>query len=553
MDALNLSEKIGLQIASSVRRLLSQQDADPYSPTRGCFDRRYWAWKLADYPEATYQRNVQPLAELWADPHNPFHQDPKLLAAVLTGLEYAASIQHQDGSFDQAFPQERSFAATGFLLHSLLEAVSLVSQYMQPELRRCVEECLGRSADFLCRQNEKHGRITNHLAGVALALFLSGDYFGEPRFTRRAEDILEGILASQSEEGWFPEYEGADPGYLTLCVYYLAKIRERRPSRFLDLALNRSLDFLTYFVHPDGSFAGEYGSRRTQIFYPGGLALLVKSFPAASALIQKMMEAIARGLSVGIDDMDMGNLAPLLSNYTCAMQMRVIPEVAEVQPLPWEKSLVQQDFPQAGLFVRGTEHYYAIFGISNGGVLKVFDKREQSILWDDGGYIGKLSSEKHITTQVTLLSRSFKLGEEEIVMYSDFYSVLHSLPTPFHFLLLRLMNLTLMRNLKIGNLIKKKLVKLLVTGKYRHPMQLRRRVRFEGSRVIVEDLISKVPGLRLKWLEFGRQFVAIHMASAKYFEGWKLEKSLFVPRIDVGRLNKEQRLEVRVVIEGSHA
>jgi hypothetical protein len=472
---------------------------------------------------------------------------------VLNGLEYALSIQHQDGSFDQAFPQEHSFAATGFLLHSLLEAVSLVSQYIQPELRRRVEECLGRSADFLCRHNEKHGRITNHLAGVALALFFSGDYFDEPRFTRRAEHILQVILGSQSDEGWFPEYDGADPGYQTLCVYYLAKIRERWPSRSLDLALDRSLDFLTYFVHPDGSFAGEYGSRRTQIFYPGGLALLVKSFPVASAVIKKMMEAISRGLSVGLVDIDIGNLAPLLSNYTCAMQMRVIPEVTEAPPLPWEQPLVRQDFPQAGFFVRGTEHYYAIFGISNGGVLKVFDKREQSILWDDGGYIGELSSGKHITTQITLPSRAFQLDEEEIVMTSNFYSVLHSLPSPLRFLVLRLMNLTLMRNLKIGNLIKQKLVRFLVTGKYKHPMQLRRRVRFERNRVIVNDLISKTPGLKLKWLEFGRQFVAIHMASAKYFEGWKPKKSLLAPQIDVGRLNQQQRLEVRVVIKGSHA
>jgi len=139
------------------------------------------------------------------------------------------------------------------------------------------------------------------------------------------------------------------------------------------------------------------------------------------------------------------------------------------------------------------------------------------------------------------------------VLTGDFYSVLHSLPTPFRFVLLRLLNLVLMRSLWIGNVIKKGLVRLLISGKRRCTMQLQRRVRFESSRVVVKDRLSKSPGLKVAWLECGRKFVGIHMALARYFEGRQLSQPLSAPQIDVASLNQQHRLDVQVVIEASHA
>jgi hypothetical protein len=191
--------------------------------------------------------------------------------------------------------------------------------------------------------------------------------------------------------------------------------------------------------------------------------------------------------------------------------------------------------------------------VSNGGVLKVFDKLQRRALWDDGGYIGQLSNGTLITTQMTVPDRPCAVGEDEIVLTTDFYRVLHSLPTPWRFVLLRLLNLTLMRSLWLGNLVKKGLVRLLISGKRKYAMQLQRRVQFETSRVVVEDRVFKSPRLKVAWLEFGRKFVGIHMASARYFEGTQLGEPLPVSQIDVERLNQQHRLDVQVVIEASHA
>jgi len=123
----NYSDSIRGAVESACRHLLSEQNRDPYALTYGCFDRRYWGWKLVDYPEATYQRNVYPLAWLARQVKTSQPEYAQVLNhAAISGLLYAVKIQHRDGSFDQAFPNEHSFGATAFLLDSLIKAYQLV-------------------------------------------------------------------------------------------------------------------------------------------------------------------------------------------------------------------------------------------------------------------------------------------------------------------------------------------------------------------------------------------------------------------------------------------
>ena len=174
-----------MQVLMACRRLLSEGNRDPYSPAYGCFDRRFWGWKSVDFPEATLQRNAYPLAWLFQHPDSRFEVKADILTeAVLAALSFSASIQHRDGSFDQAFPHEHSFGATAFLLHSLLEAFRAVRETRPAEFSIAIENCLQRAAGFLCHHEEQHGCISNHLAGAALSLRTAGDYFDEPRYRK---------------------------------------------------------------------------------------------------------------------------------------------------------------------------------------------------------------------------------------------------------------------------------------------------------------------------------------------------------------------------------
>jgi hypothetical protein len=536
-----------VQVLAACRRLLSEANVDPYSSTCGCFDRRFWSWKTVDFPEATLQRNAYPLVWFLQHPDARFNVKAELLTEIVrAALRFSARIQHRDGSFDQAFPHEHSFGATAFLLHSLLAAFRAVQHTSAAGFASSIENCLKRAAEFLCRHDERHGLISNHLAGAALSLIATGDYFDEPRYKKRSNEIIEQILASQSGEGWFPEYEGSDPGYQTLCIYYLAKIYRLNSDSQLKSAIERAVEFLSWFAHPDGTFGGEYGSRRTAIFYPGGLALIARDVPIAGRLLRFMLDAIARELTVSLNDVDIGNFAPVLENYLAVLEEGAAGQEVEDMPLPCQGVAAKRDFSEAGIYVRKTARYYALFGASNGGVLKVFDCRQKKAIWNDGGYVGQTSAGDYITTQVTHSDRPCRLTENDVRVETYFCSLPRSSPTPLAFVLLRLLNLTVMRSIRMGNYIKKLLVNLLITAKRQESLNLTRTVHFGAETITVTDKINGRQTMR--WIEFGRPFVAIHMASARYFQGATGTGDWTARQVDVDALHKHGELEHQIEI-----
>lgn len=525
------------------RRLLCELDRDRHSPTFGCFDRRYWGWKIVDYPEATYQRNAMTLAKML--PGCDEEETAVLTSAIRAALLYAAKIQHPDGSFDQAFPHEHSFGATAFLAEPLFEAYEAVREALSPDETVTVEQCLKNALAFLCRYDETHGLIANHLAGAALALLKLGRYFDHREAVTAARRFLSRVLDSQSREGWYVEYEGADPGYQTLCLHYLAQYYRLEPDDRLKQSLGRAFDFIQWFVHPDGTFGGEYGSRRTAVFYPGGTALLSGEFPVAAAIWNRMRNALESGQTVTPDRVDIGNLAPLLSSWLLAAgnwkdQFENLPE------LPCQKNSATADFPGCGIYVRNRDGKYVVCGTANGGVIKAFDRDSGKMLFNDGGYVGGLHNGGKITTQLTLLNRKVSATESGIEFEAPFFVMPDAVPTPFKFLLLRMLNLTLMRNIGLGNLVKSLLVKMLISGKRRVPLVLTRKLRWRDDGVVeMEDALFVTGRIKLDFLQTGVPFCGIHMASAKYFDNFGTATDAPVA-VDTVKLCTDKEIRVKV-------
>jgi hypothetical protein len=537
---LPLADRLRRAAETAAMRALGDQDRDPASPTRGCFDRRYWAWKLVDYPEATFQRHVYPLAMLVQDPASRFYNRADVLEAIEAGLRFALSIQHRNGSFDQAFPFEQSWGATAFLLQPLIAALECVRPALGRDVDRIAER-LSASATFLRRQRERHGRITNHLAGGVHSLMTAGRALNDPAATAAASELLGEVLASQSSEGWFPEYGGADPGYQTLCVHYLAEVAAVAPSAELTRSLDRALDFLQWFVHPDGTLGGVYGSRRTRVAYPGGVALLATQSPLAAALANALLTAAADERAVTVLTIDAGNLAPLLTSVVRALSA---PQEAwsPTASLPRDRDSACVDFPDAGLHVRSSRTYYALVGSRNGGTLTVFDRLSGECVGDDGGYVGELADGRLVTSQVTGTHR-VEGDAGSVTIETTFVEMPRPVPTPAQFLLLRLLNLTIMRSLSIGNTIKRLLVARLIAPQAQVPLVVTRRFAFR-DRVSIHDRFTNATGLAIRWLRGGRPFVSVHMASAGYYDGSALaSRPAAGVEIDAGALSKAKSFE----------
>ena len=530
------------QVDLAAARALGEQDASPHSVTSGCFDRRYWAWKLVDFPEATFQRLVFPLATLYRDPQSRFHAQPEVLAAVRSGIARAARLQHANGSFDQAFPFEQSYGATAFLVYPLIEAARLVEEHLTTEERATADLTARRGTEFLCAHEERHGEISNHLAGATLSLTVAADRFSDRRYDTAASHLLDGLLARQSPEGWFPEYGGADPGYQTLCLDYLAAIAERRPSDRLTEAMARSVDFLKWFVHPDGTVGGLYGSRRTSLVYLGGLSRLAPGNPMAAAMRDAVSRAMADGDIAGPATMDAGNLAPMLTSTVAALRPPpAAPNQASPADLPCETTGARMDFPAAGLYVRSGADYYAICGASNGGTVTVFSRTARRLLLDDGGYAAETLDGRHLTTQATGVVR---ITDEAIEIAVPFVGLPSAVPTPGRFLIFRLLNLTAMRSIAIGNWVKSRLVAMLMTSGPASTLRLRRRVVCDDRGVAIHDRIDNPDGQRLAAMLGGQPFSAIHMASAGYFHRVRLGTARPATVVDVRRLAQDRTATV---------
>ena len=91
-------QKIKEQVLRKIPAILSHLDRDPYSKTRGSFDRLYWGWKLKDYPDATLQRLIYPLANYYCNVDDSFCDEERFVFWITSAFEYLKTIQHRDGS-----------------------------------------------------------------------------------------------------------------------------------------------------------------------------------------------------------------------------------------------------------------------------------------------------------------------------------------------------------------------------------------------------------------------------------------------------------------------
>ena len=74
-----------------------------------------------------------------------------------------------------------------------------------------------------------------------------------------------------------------------------------------------------------------------------------------------------------------------------------------------------------------------------------------------------------------------------------------------------------MKNISIGNLIKKLLVKMLIINRKKIPLKLKRELIFKNNEIKIIDIITKNNGYNIIKLSFGSPFNSIHMASSKYY------------------------------------
>ena len=510
-------------IVGEAARTLGFLDRDPLSPTAGCGDRTYWAWKFTDFPGARFQESMCVLAYLYATPHeeNQFRGSAALHGWIDLGLKFWARRQHRDGSHDEAYPFERSLAATSFTAFYVAEALRFLGTDIDPATQSLVRQALSRSGQWLCRNDERHGVLSNHLAAAAAALEHVYLLTGDAVFRRRSRHFIDRILSRQSREGWYDEYGGADPGYQTHGTFYLARIWQLTGDSGLLDSMRASTRFLAHCVHPDGSLGGEYGSRNTQTYYPAAFEMLAGVDPTAASIAYRLRSAVSSGTAAGQRSVDVYNYFPLLNNLVFARQAFLDSDDTQgTDPVPREGVT---HFPDAGIVRVDRAGAVVMVGTSKGGVVKLFERNVGRLTASDCGLIAQLDNGRPCATQYLDRDRQVEVTADRIVVRGTLVECARPVMDPVRFLLFRGFMITIGRAPAMARWIKNLLVRVLITRRASLQLQHERIITMADGELLVEDRVTGPDLGRLREVWRGHVFTTVHMGSSRYFVPQELQ------------------------------
>ena len=498
----------------SIPRLINLFNLDEFSDEYGNADREYWGWKLKDFASGKNWAGLFSIAI--GVKSGIIRKDfaEKLLRASLLNIK-----KHTDkyGALQEAYPYEHSMGVTAATLYGICEAIRILG--LKEKIKDEIEN-LYPLREFLEKYKEEHGIISNHLAAASASIIAWNRITGEK--SERWKYFLDIIFENQSKkDGFYMEYEGADPGYQTLCTEYLFYVFEQTKSKELEESLKKAGRFLLHFVHPDGTIGGLYGSRNTEVFYPAGIVGLSR-YMEEYACLSKYLQPHSFKFSQHIlpHHIDIGNFVPLLNSYAHASE-----EYEKNKELilnndmkPTWKRVLEFSFDDAGIFIKSTEKYYAILNFKKGGAIKVYDKNEKKLVISDGGAFGKLKNGKKVSNQIwsdkNIVIKKNESEKTNVEIISDIYEMNENYFSPLKSVILRLLAVFIFsRSREIGELFKKLAVYQLITRKKKVNGKVIRKIIFYPDKVDIKDNI-KVEGIL--FYKSGIESKAIHMASSGY-------------------------------------
>ncbi|HEX8186404.1 MAG TPA: hypothetical protein VF747_16685 [Blastocatellia bacterium] len=472
-------ELFAREALAQIPKILTLLDRNPHSPTYGCFDRNFWHYKIIDFPSGMAQEFVLPLALAYSTgaPGNIYYRQQSIKSWVEAGILYAARSAHGDGSCDDYFPYERAGGAAAFSLLACIESYDILKLKNDSALR-----FFEKRADWLARHHES-GRLSNHQALIALCLELLGRAMQTSRWKEAARQRTERVLEWQSDEGWFQEYEGCDPGYHTLTVSCLARLYQLTSAPNLKDALARAVRVAALFAHPDGSYGGEYGSRNTYNFFPHGFELVGAWMPEALSINDRFLAGLASGLApCYADDHIVGHHA---WNYLLAYR-----DFIEERPPLTKRPGGRQWLKQAGLLVDRRSNTELYISLNKGGVFKLF--RDDKLITSDTQLSVQVRDGAFVRTAVGHLVDDYRVavGEDEISISGSLGWAKHKQMTTINLVISRLVMLSAGRF--FPNLIRRLLQKMLITGKKPAPFTFSRLLKWKGDGwSIIDELQAK--------------------------------------------------------------
>jgi hypothetical protein len=455
-------------------RLLAQIDRNPFAKSYGSAHRAYWHHRTADFSSASQQMACHILALLWATPGTLYSQDPSLLNWALATFRFTLRLQHRDGSFDEWYPNERGGAGpTAYVLYALVEAFKILRDQLTPKERSLSLNALRRAARHLAVFDERDP-LANHQALACLAVKNVATLEPSEELEAWYETLFTKFMKSCDVEGWSTEYDGADPGYQTATLSFLARLHRLNRDPRIEAVIEPMLEFIACFFYPDGGFAGTIGSRNTANVFVFGFEYWAQYFPMAHTLARECHARLARKQLIHPGDQEDHYLPYRLQEFLEASLLTSM-SLSELDLLPYQRPADFEVYlASAGILVSKQHSSYAVLNLRKGGVCKVFDLEHGRLLLNDGGWAVREARGRTTTNawldpqiQISRSSQTIHLRGRAAVVKNPIF-------TPKTFLLFRGLLLLIAWHPRLAWWSKAVIRRALMVGKRRSHLQFER-------------------------------------------------------------------------------
>jgi hypothetical protein len=271
------------------------------------------------------------------------------------------------------------------------------------------------------------------------------------------------------------------------------------------------IEFLQYFIHPDGTVGGEYGSRNTEYFLPGGLEIVAPEYPLAGSIADELLKNIDNpsNLPRSIDDRYLSHY--ILHSYIRAL-LQYQPRVVKMT-LPIEKEPFIKNFNESKIVIVKEDCYYAICNpLKN--VLTIYSNFKE--ICNDCGYIAEIGQDVAVTNWLNPEIEVIRTEKSITTRGSFFLAPRQIVPTPFSHIPLRISSMII--GPKMIYFLKKQMI---LTNK-KMPVSFSRKITFLSASVRVEDTI--IPKKEIQRLFPSDSYSKRYVPSSKYFQGKELNR-----------------------------
>tara|TARA_Y100001970_G_scaffold294326_1_gene450605 strand:- start:5034 stop:6653 length:1620 start_codon:yes stop_codon:yes gene_type:complete len=506
-----------------LNRILSLQNRNPLSSTYGCFDRNYWHYKtIIDFPSATYQQVILGLSKLYHSndiAHNQYQSDT-IANSIKSGLLFWCKIQNSDGSHNEYYENDRSFCPTAFTAFAAAESYFLNKKMFTNDEKQYIKNKLYKSCLWL--SEHKFPEVQNQMIASMNSIYFISKILSEENLKIAFQERRSQVINAQDDEGWFSEYGGADIGYcfksLDLFSKYISWVND--PDIYE--AVKKLLNFITYFIHPDGTAGGSYGSRSTSHIFPYGIKFFAeKGIEDAQYLFHWYQNNYQKGRGVYPSEID--------DKYASYFYFNSIVEssLIDINDSRFQEFNNQKIFPRiksfekAGLLCINQEELKIILSWKRNGVIKIF--YGEKLIYSDNGYIFKVNGSKIGVTQESDSGARISLQKDQdniLISIAGKASIFNDdLPLVKWIIPFKIFCKTFLKIDSLGYYFNRKIKKIKIEKSHHLPIEMLRNLNIEKDKIIIEDRINLMSNIiQIDEINLLKDITITHSPSSRFFQ-----------------------------------